>query len=125
MAYGYDLTKLSQLTITNFSNGGPAVLDEVRPSYAYQNNERTDKVNGLKVTVVFPANRYEKLTVTVADPIDRLSAVLDNAPAGTGVPVSFVNFAAKVYRDRSGDKSVSAKADSVQIVDDNTIVDID
>lgn len=125
MAYGFDVAKLTQLTMANFSNGGQAVLDAVRPSYEFQNNQRTDKVNGLKVTVVFPGNRYEKLTVTVADPIDRLSAVLDKTPAGTPVLVSFVNFTAKVYRDRSGDKAISAKADSVQIVDDNTIVDID
>lgn len=125
MAYNFDITKLSNLSLENFSNGGPVVLEGVRVSYEYQNNLRTDKVNGLKVTVVLPANRYEKLTVTVADPVDRLSAVLDKTPAGTPVMVAFVNFTAKVYRDRNGDKAISAKADSVRIVadDDDLIIE--
>lgn len=121
----FDLTKLTRLNLDNFSNGGPAVLDGVRLSYEYKDNQRTDKVNGLKVTVVLPANRYEKLTVTVADPIDRLSAVLDKTPAGTPVLVGFGNFTARVYRDRNGDKAVSAKADSVQVIDnDDDIIDV-
>lgn len=126
MPYGFDLTKLSQLTIENFSNGGHAILDGVRPSYEFKDNQRTDKVNGLKVTVVFPATRYEKLTVTVADPTDRLSAVLDHASAGTPVLVRFGGFTAKVYHDRTGNYAVSAKADSVQIVlnsDDTLVID--
>lgn len=125
MAYNFDLQKLVGLAFKNFSNGGQAVLDEVRLSYEYKDNQRTDKVNGLKVTVVFPANRYEKLTVTVADPVDRLSAVLDKTPAGTSVIVAFGNFTAKVYRDRNGDKAISAKADSVRIVadDDDLIIE--
>ena len=48
-------------------------------------------MNGLKVTVVFPANRYAKHTITVADPVDRLTAVLDTTPAGNEICVTFQN----------------------------------
>lgn len=122
----FDITKLTGLTLDNFSNNGQAFLDEVKPSYMYKDNQRTDQVNGLKVTVVLPANRYEKLTVTVADPIDRLTAVLEKTPAGTPVVVEFVNFTARAYQDKAGDVAISAKADSVQIVvnsDDALVID--
>ena len=56
---------LKKLEMENLSNGGRAILDAVGPSYEYRNGQKTDKVNGLKVTVVFPANRYAKHTITV------------------------------------------------------------
>jgi len=115
----FDLTNLKNLGIDNFSGGGMAVLDNVRAGYEYKENQRTDKVNSLKVTVVLPSNHYEKLTVTVADPVDRLSAVLEKAPIGTPVLVKFDNFTARVYRNREGKMDVSAKADSVQVVDND------
>lgn len=114
MAYNFDLQKLVDLAFKNFSNGGDAVLDEVRPSYGYKDNQRTDKVNGLKVSVVFPGNHYDTLTVTVADPVDRLSAALEK---GDPVHVAFQGFTAKIYV-MNGRGGVSAKAESVQIVDD-------
>lgn len=122
MVRNFDPAALTGLDIANFSNGGQSILDEVKPSYEYtKDNTRTDKVNGLKVTVVFPANRYMKLTVTVADPIDRLSAVLDKTPAGTPVLVEFVNFTARVYRNRDGDKDTSARAVGVKVVVDDML----
>lgn len=122
MVRNFDPAKLTRLDMGNFSNGGQSILDEVKPSYEYKDNVKTDKVNGLKVTVVFPANRYERLTVTVADPVDRLSAVLEKTPAGTPILVEFVNFSAKIYRTRDGDRDTSAKADSVKIVEAGELI---
>ena len=76
---------LKKLGLENLSNGGRAILDAVGPSFEYQNGQKTDKVNGLKVTVVFPANRYLKHTITVADPVDRLSAILGATPVGNEI----------------------------------------
>ena len=81
---------LKKLEMENLSNGGRAILDAVGPSYEYRNGQKTDKVNGLKVTVVFPANRYAKHTITVADPVDRLTAVLDTTPAGNEICVRYI-----------------------------------
>ena len=112
------------LTPENFTNGGPMVLTDVKTGYEYKDGQRTDKVVGLKVTVVFPSNGYDTQTVTVADTVDRLSAALSKATPEHPVYVTFKGFNARVYV-MNGRPGVSAKADSVQIVDDNTIVDID
>lgn len=103
------------------SNGGPVVAIDVKPAYAYKDNQRLDKVEGLKVSVVFPGNHYDTLTVTVADPVDRLSAALEK---GDPVHVAFQGFTAKIYV-MNGRGGVSAKADSVRIVadDDDLIIE--
>lgn len=108
---------LKKLGMENLSNGGRAILDAVGPSYEYRNGQKTDKVNGLKVTVVFPANRYAKHTITVADPVDRLTAVLDTTPAGNEICVTFQNVTVKIYRDHDGKEQLSVKAESVKILE--------
>lgn len=113
---------LKKLDLENLSNGGRAILDEVRPGYEYKDGQRTDKVNGLKVTVIFPANHYVKHTITVADPVDRLTAVLDTAPAGTEICVDFQNPTVKVYRDRDGHEQISVKADAVKLADAGELI---
>ena len=112
------------LTQENFTNGGPMVLTDVKPGYEYKDGQRSDKVVSLKVAVVFPSNGYDTQTVAVADTVDRLSAALSKATPEHPVYVAFKGFKARVYV-MNGRAGVSAKADSVQIVDDNTIVDID
>ncbi len=102
------------LTLESLSGGGPVIATEVKPAYAYQDGKRQDRVVGLKVSVVFPGNHYDSLDVTVADPVDRLSAALN--PGGP-VYVTFTGFTARVYV-MNGRGGVSARADSVQIVDD-------
>lgn len=109
-----------ELMWTNFTKGGRAIVTEVAPAYDYKDGQRLDKVVGLKVTVVLPANHYDTLTVKVTDPVDRLSAVVDK---GDPVYVDFKGFTARVYT-MNGRTGISAKADSVQIVDDNAFIDL-
>lgn len=110
-----------KLKMENFSNGGPVIATGAKPAYAYENGNRLDKVIGLKVSVVFPSNVYDTLSVTVADPVDRLSAALDK---GAPVYVSFSGFTARMYV-MNGRSGVTAKADSVQIAadDDELIIE--
>lgn len=103
-----------KLDMENLSNGGPVIATDAKPAYEYKDGQRLDKVTGLKVSVVFPGNHYDTLTVTVTDPVDRLSALLDK---GDPVYVEFTGFTARVYT-MNGHTGVSAKADSVQIMDD-------
>lgn len=103
------------LSLENLSNNGPVIATEAKPAYAYDDGQRLDKVEGLKVSVVFPGNHYDTLTVKVADPVDRLSTVLDK---GTPVYVTFQGFVARVYV-LNGHVGVSAKADTVTIVGDD------
>ena len=102
----------------SLTNGGGMILTDVRPAYEYKDGKRTDKVVGLKVATVLEKNAYDTLTVTVANPVDTLSAVLEKAEAP--VYVDFEGFTARIYTI-NGRVDVSAKADSVHIVTADTI----
>ena len=109
-----------RLTLDALSHGGPVILKSVAPDYEYDgDNRRTDKVVGLRVTVVFPGNGYDTQTVKVTDPTDRLSVLLDKATASRPVYVDFDGFTASVYTMRGEDgrwrTGVSAKATAVRV----------
>ena len=58
-----------RLSLESLSHGGPVILRSVAPDYEYDaDNRRTDKVIGLRVTVVFPGNGYDTQTVKVKPP---------------------------------------------------------
>lgn len=102
-----------KLNKENLTNGGGMILTEVRTAYEYKDGQRTDKVIGLKVTVALEKNVYDTLTVTVSNPVDALSALLDKAE--TSIYVDFEGFTARIYT-MNGRTDVSAKADSVYVV---------
>ena len=109
-----------RLALDALSHGGPVILKSVAPDYEYDaDNRRTDKVVGLRVTVVFPGNGYDTQTVKVTDPTDRLSVLLDKATASRPVYVDFDGFTASVYTMRGEDgrwrTGVSAKAAAVRV----------
>lgn len=84
------------------------ILTEVRPAYEYdKEGNRTAKVTGLKVTVAMEKNSYDTLTVTVADPVDRLSALLEKAESP--IYVDFEGFSARLY-SMNGRTDISAKS---------------
>ena len=117
------------LNFDNFANGGPAILTGVAPDHPFRGDRYVEEeVSGLKVTVVFPANRYRKQVVKVDDPVDTLSPLLKNAPKGESIYVGFNGFRACIYTpDRDKKKiedepktfkpdAVSAKAESVHVI---------
>ena len=112
--------KLNNLNIglSNVTNGGRMILTGVRNAYEYKDGERTDKVTGLKVDVVLEKNNYDNLTVTVSNPVDTLSAVLEAADGP--VYVTFDGFSARVYV-MNGRGDVSAKATAVRVVTDDIL----
>lgn len=110
-----------KLMMDNLSNGGPVILQSVSPDYEYDaDRKRTEKVIGLKVTVVFPGNGYDTQVVRVSDPTDRLSALLDKVTPTSPVYVDFDGFTASIYTMRGDDgrwrTGVSAKATTVRVV---------
>ena len=114
-------TRNLRLALDALSHGGPVILKSVAPDYEYDgDNRRTDKVVGLRETVVFPGNGYDTQTVKVTDPTDRLSVLLDKATASRPVYVDFDGFTASVYTMRGEDgrwrTGVSAKAAAVRVV---------
>jgi len=106
------------LTFHDLFRDGPVISTEVNPAHEYKDGQCQDKVNGLKVSMVFPDNHYNTLTVTVTGPVDRLSTALGK---GESVHVTFQGFTARPYviNNRGG---VSSKVDGVQIVDDNDLI---
>lgn len=108
------------LKFQNFTNGGSAILKEIAPDYPYRNGERVlTEIVGRKVTVVFPENGYDTLTVRVADPVDALSPLLAKATAAEPVYVMFEDFEAGFRNQRNRDgvwqPTLYAKASAVYV----------
>lgn len=110
------------------SGGGPIIVTNTAPDYAYADGVRdTTKVTGRRVTVVFPANSYESQVVKVSNPVDNLSALLERATPDKPVRVTFEGFTASFYSMRGDDgrwrTGISAKATGVKpVLDDDDIV---
>lgn len=95
------------------------ILTDVRQAYEYdRDGNRTNKVTGLKVTVALEKNGYDTLTVTVANPEDRLSSLLEKSDGP--IYVDFDEFSAHIYTMR-GKTDVSAKAKDVRIITDDLL----
>ena len=102
-AYIVNLRNIN-LELKNFTNGGPVILQEVAASHPYRDGKRImDEIDGRKITVVFPENKYDTLTVTVSDPTDALTPLLAKATAANPVYVDFDGFTATVYAMRGSD----------------------
>ena len=120
-----------KLGFDSFTNGGPAILQGIAPAHPFRDGKQVkEEICGRKVTVVFPENKYDSLTVTVADPTDALTPLLDRATASAPVYVAFDGFSATVYAMRGADgqfrSGISAKADKVRVVDaSDAIIDIE
>lgn len=106
--------KLNNIKIgqENVTNGGRMILTGARPAYDYKDGKRGDKVTGLKVDVVLEKNNYDSLTVTVSNPVDSISAVLEQSDGP--VYVTFEGFTARIYV-MNGQANVSAKATAVRV----------
>ena len=124
--------KLSNLKITfdNLANGGHAILQEIAADHPYRDGKSVlEEITGRKVTVVFPANHYDTLTVKVSDPTDALSVLLENSTPDNPVYVEFDDFSASVYAMRGNDgqfrTGISAKASHVRAVERHQIGGMD
>lgn len=107
-----------KIGLDSVTNGGRMILTGVRQAYEYINGQRGDKVVGLKVDVVLEKNNYDNLTVTVSDPVDRLSTVMEQSDGP--VYVDFEGFTARIYV-MDGRAGVSAKATGVRVVTDDLL----
>lgn len=81
------------------------ILTSVEPNYAYQDNQRTNEVNGQKCIVAMPGYGYDKLTIKL--PLD-----VEVDPDLIGKAVDFPDFAAKAYY-MNGREGYSVSASSV------------
>ena len=109
------------LPLACFSNGGSVILKSIVPTHPFRDGKRiTEEIIGRSVTVVFPENGYDTLTVKVSDPTDALAPLLARATAKNPVLVDFVDFDATIYTMRGSDgqfrTGISAKASKVNVV---------
>lgn len=104
------------LNVENFSKGGDIYAVKARPQFKYVDSKKTDTVIGLSVTVVFPKNHYDSQVVNIADPVDRVSALIerDDGP----VRVAFEKFAARAYV-AGGQLKFTARADRLIVITDD------
>ena len=101
---------LSGLPIDPQCFGKEMLVTEVRPYFAYVNNERTDKVEGHKYETVLPSRQFAKLDIKVPGP-KRLEV-----PAGEFVAARFDGLEVKLYFDNSNRIQLTAKAQDVHVV---------
>lgn len=106
--------KKAILPLHVLANGGRTIASGATLAHAYENGVRTERIIGLKVTVVFPDNGYEKQVVTVDSTVDSITPALEKADGP--LYVDFEGFQARFYV-MNGKAGISAKAKAVKILD--------
>lgn len=105
----------AKLDLRNLSNGGRTIASGAVLAHAYENGIRTERIIGLKVTVVFPDNGYEKQVVTVDSTVDNITPALEKADGP--LYVDFDGFVGRYYYIEGRGAGISAKAKAVRVVD--------
>lgn len=101
---------LSGLHIDVRDLGKDALVIRATPYYAYEEDKRTDKVEGYKYTTVFPDRNFGQLDIKV--PGDKILDV----PANQYIPAKFEGLEVKIYYDRENRARLTAKAKGVRPV---------
>lgn len=109
------MLKITDLKIdsSSLSAGKPMLLADITPAYVYENNERADKIEGYKYSVVLTAHKMEKISVKVLSKTPLIDTDKEEIPIGT--PVEFTNLEVGCYYSK-GQINVTAKADDVNFV---------
>ena len=95
---------LSGLRIVPGDLGTVYLVTGVRPYYAYQNNERTGKVEGYKYMTVLPGKQFAKIDIKIPG-AQRL-----DVPPGEYISVRYDGLDVKLYYDHNNRVQLSAKA---------------
>ena len=99
---------LTSFQISGTPNGAGLLL-EVAELKEYVNNQTTDKVIGQKFTVVFPANKFEKLVVKVLETTNIITNEQIQAEGGQ-IAIILDNLTGKFYRTDKGEYAISCSA---------------
>lgn len=99
---------LSGLHIDVRDLGKDTLVIKASPYYAYEEDKRTDKIEGYKYTTVFPDRNFAQLDIKV--PGDKMMDV----PANQYVAAKFEGLEVKVYYDRENRARLTARAKSVR-----------
>lgn len=92
-----------------------AIATGLRLGKEYVNGKPTDNVTHIKVDVVFPARKYDRVVVKVKDlKIPLTEEIIEKA--GGQKQVKFKNLTGRFYRSNSGEYLLSASADSLEVI---------
>ena len=101
---------IADLTIANSSLGEGMLLTDVRPTYEYLDNKRTDKIVGYAYTVALTAHRYADLTI-------KINGDKQIDLTGDSMPVHFEGLKVKAYKSfRDGEIYFTATAEKISLI---------
>ena len=104
--------KITDLIIDPKSLGNKLWLVDVTPAYEYQNNRRTDTIQGYRYAVALPEKGLDKINV-------RIDGDRQMEPPNGFVEVRFDNLEVFIYWSQ-GQPQVGAKATSIHGVNPKT-----
>ncbi|MFA9466391.1 MAG: hypothetical protein ACERKN_19180 [Velocimicrobium sp.] len=99
----------------NVLGGNQAWLMEIRPSYVWQDNKQTDKLDGYNLKIVCFGNRYEHVTVKASEKPSISNEDIETSD--DNIVISFMDFTVSTYySNKEKCEMVSCKAKSVVLV---------
>ncbi len=103
----------SQLQV---AKSNEVLVTDVKPYKDYVDGKPSENIAGFKYTAVCPANKFESITVKVAQAVPTITTEMLEA-AGGSIKATFKGFEGKFYRDsRSGEYLFTAKATEVEVL---------
>ncbi len=91
------------------------LVTEATPFKDYTDGKPSENIAGYKYNVVCPTNKYEPLAVKIRQSQPTITNEQIEA-AGGAIKVTFVGFEGKFYRTSNGDYAFTAKADRLEVV---------
>lgn len=116
MSVKFSPTDLCEVSILSVAGGDVALLiEESRPIYTYENNKRTDTIEGYQTTLVASGNKYKRFSVKTAAPVakqEQLDAAKDGA-----LKVKIKGFHGRFYySSRENDYVLTATAEAIEVI---------
>lgn len=97
------------------NEGAIGILMGQRPFYEYKDGQKTEKQLGITYDVVFPDNKYEKISVKVAGTQAVVSEEEIKKNSGK-IKVRFLNLTGRFYRANSGEYMLTCRADKLEVI---------
>lgn len=107
--------KITDLRIDSSSLGTNFMLVDCKPAYAYENGNRTERIEGYRYYIALPAHKMEKIGVKVSGNIPLVDPESD-IPIGTEIEFDGLEIGSYFS---NGQVSLSAKATGVRLVKKN------
>lgn len=110
------MIKINQfvLNLQQIANGDTLLLTDIAPVKEFVDGKYTDKVIGFRYTCVCPQNKFEQISIRI-EGVKPVITPEELSVKGT-IKVKPKNFEGRFFRDRSGEYRLSAKAESLEVI---------